>query len=117
MGADVICIKDMANLLLPFDAYSLVKRLKSEVSVPIHLHTHNTAGTGDMTYLMAVEAGVDIVDCALSAMGNGTSQPATEPLVATLRGTEHDTGLDLTKLAQASKYFWAWRSGLKRMDF
>lgn len=78
MGADVICIKDMANLLLPYDAYSLVKRLKSEISVPIHLHTHNTAGTGDMTYLMAVQAGVDIVDCALSALGNGTSQPATD---------------------------------------
>ena len=117
MGADVICIKDMANLLLPFDAYSLVKRLKSEVSVPIHLHTHNTAGTGDMTYLMAVEAGVDIVDCALSAMGNGTSQPATEPLVATLRGTEHDTGLDLTKLAQASKYFLGVAERLKKDGF
>ena len=117
MGADVICIKDMANLLLPFDAYSLVKRLKSEVSVPIHLHTHNTAGTGDMTYLMAVEAGVDIVDCALSAMGNGTSQPATEPLVATLRGTEHDTGLDLAKLAQASKYFLGVAERLKKDGF
>ena len=117
MGADVICIKDMANLLLPFDAYSLVKRLKSEVSVPIHLHTHNTAGTGDMTYLMAVEAGVDIVDCALSAMGNGTSQPATEPLVATLRGTEHDTGLDLAKRAQASKYFLGVAERLKKDGF
>ena len=117
MGADVICIKDMANLLLPFDAYSLVKRLKSEISVPIHLHTHNTAGTGDMTYLMAVEAGVDIVDCALSAMGNGTSQPATEPLVAALRNTDHDTGLDLTKLAQASKYFLGVAERLKKDGF
>jgi len=105
MGADVIAIKDMANLLLPYDAYSLVKRLKSEVDVPIHLHTHNTTGTGDMTYLMAVEAGVDIVDCALSPMGNGTSQPATEPLVATLKGTERDTGLDLAKMAEAAKHF------------
>ncbi|MBR0026131.1 MAG: pyruvate carboxylase subunit B, partial [Clostridia bacterium] len=105
MGADVIAIKDMANLLLPYDAYSLVKRLKSEVDVPIHLHTHNTTGTGDMTYLMAVEAGVDIVDCALSPMGNGTSQPATEPLVATLKGTERDTGLDLNKMAEAAKHF------------
>ena len=66
MGADVICIKDMANLLLPMDAYSLVKRLKETVSVPIHLHTHNTTGTGDMVYLMAAYAGVDIVDTALS---------------------------------------------------
>jgi oxaloacetate decarboxylase alpha subunit len=105
MGADVICIKDMANLLLPYSAYSLVKRLKQEISVPIHLHTHNTTGTGDMTLLMAVQAGVDIVDCALSPMGNGTSQPATEPLVATLKGTEYDTGLDLLKLAEAAKHF------------
>ena len=105
MGADTICIKDMANLLLPYDAYSLVKRLKQEVDVPIHLHTHNTTGTGDMTYLMAIQAGVDIVDCALSPLGNGTSQPATEPLVATLKGTEYDTGLDLNKLAEAAKYF------------
>ncbi|MDL2234598.1 pyruvate carboxylase subunit B [Christensenellaceae bacterium OttesenSCG-928-L17] len=105
MGADVICIKDMANLLLPYAAYSLVKRLKEEVNVPIHLHTHNSTGTGDMTYLMAVQAGVDIVDCALSPLGNGTAQPATEPLVATLQGTEYDTGLEMNKLVEAAKYF------------
>lgn len=75
MGADNICIKDMANLLLPYDAYTLVKRIKEKVSVPIHLHTHNTTGTGDMTLLKAIEAGVDIVDTALSPLGNGTSQP------------------------------------------
>ena len=86
MGADAICIKDMANLLLPMEAYSLVKALKETVSVPIHLHTHNTSGTGDMTLLMAAYAGVDIVDTALSPMANGTSQPATESLVATLAG-------------------------------
>ena len=78
MGADTICIKDMANLLLPADAYSLVKKLKEKVSIPIHLHTHNTTGTGAMVYLMAAQAGVDIVDCALSPFANGTSQPATE---------------------------------------
>ena len=105
MGADVICIKDMANLLLPYEAYSLIKRLKQEVNVPIHLHTHNTTGTGDMTYLKAMEAGVDIVDCALSPLGNGTAQPATESLVATLKGTEYDTGLDLMKLSEAAKHF------------
>ncbi|MBQ9949297.1 MAG: oxaloacetate decarboxylase subunit alpha [Clostridia bacterium] len=105
MGADVICVKDMANLLLPYDAYSLVKKLKESVSVPIHLHTHNTTGTGDMTYLMAAQAGVDIVDCALSPLGNGTAQPATEPLVATLKGTERDTGLDLAALSEAAKHF------------
>ncbi len=105
MGADVICIKDMANLLLPVDAYHLVKKLKEKVSVPIHLHTHNTTGTGDMTNLMAVWAGVDIVDCALSPLGNGTAQPATESLVATLKGTERDTGLDLGKLSEAAVHF------------
>lgn len=103
MGADTICIKDMANLLLPYDAYSLISRLKKEVSVPIHLHTHNTTGTGDMVYLMAAQAGVDIVDTALSPFGNGTAQPATEPLVATLKGTDRDTGLDLIKLSEAAK--------------
>jgi len=105
MGADTICIKDMANLLLPYDAYSLVKKLKENVGVPIHLHTHNTAGTGDMTNLMAAQAGVDIVDCALSPMANGTSNPSTESLVATLKGTERDTGLDLEVLSQAAKHF------------
>ena len=105
MGADMICIKDMANLLLPMDAYSLVKALKETINVPIHLHTHNTAGTGDMVNLMAAQAGVDIVDCALSSMANGTSQPATEALVATLQGTERDTGLSLDKLGEAAAHF------------
>lgn len=105
MGADVICIKDMANLLLPMDAYSLVKRLKETVSVPIHLHTHNTTGTGDMVHLMAAMAGVDIVDAALSPLANGTSQPATESLVATLQGTVRDTGLDLNKMSEAAAHF------------
>lgn len=105
MGADVICIKDMANLLLPYDAYSLVKKLKAKVNAKIHLHTHNTTGTGDMTNLMAAQAGVDIVDCALSPLANGTSQPSTEAMVATLKGTQRDTGLDLNKLAQAATHF------------
>ena len=105
MGADVICIKDMANLLLPMDAYSLVNRLKETVSVPIHLHTHNTTGTGDMVYLMAAMAGVDIVDTALSPLANGTAQPATESLVATLKGTARDTGLDLNKMSEAAVHF------------
>ena len=105
MGADTIAIKDMANLLLPYAAYSLVKRLKSELSIPLHLHTHNTTGTGDMVYLKAAEAGVDIVDTALSPMANGTSQPTTESLVATLQGTERETGLDLKKLSEAAVHF------------
>ena len=107
MGADNICIKDMANLLLPYKAYSLVKSLKQALKpeTKVHLHTHNTAGIGDMTNLKAIEAGVDIVDCALSPLGNGTSQPATEPLVATLAGTEYDTGLDLHTITQATEHF------------
>lgn len=105
MGADTICIKDMANLLLPMEAYRLVKRLKETVNVPIHLHTHNTTGTGDMVNLMAAQAGVDIVDCALSPLANGTSQPATESLVVTLQGTERDTGIELKRLSEAAAYF------------
>ena len=106
MGADSICIKDMANLLLPYDAYSLVKKLKAELGdIPVHLHTHNTTGTGDMTNLMAAQAGIDIVDTCLSPFGNGTAQPATESLVATLKGTERDTGLDLAALAEVAKHF------------
>ncbi len=113
MGADTICIKDMANLLLPYDAYSLVKKLKENVSVPIHLHTHNTTGTGDMTLLMATEAGVDIVDTALSPLANGTSNPSTEALVATLQGTDRDTGLDLTALSDVAKHFRSVADKLK----
>ena len=117
MGADTICIKDMANLLLPYKAYSLVKRLKENVKIPIHLHTHNTSGTGDMTLLKAIEAGVDIVDTALSPLGNGTSQPATEPLVATLQGTEYDTGLDLSLMSQAAVHFRKVADKLKAEGF
>lgn len=105
MGADTICIKDMANLLLPITAYSLVKKLKKAVRIPIHIHTHNTTGTGSMVYMSAVMAGVDIVDCALSPFANGTSQPGTESLVAALRGTERDTGLELRKLNKAANHF------------
>ena len=105
MGADIICIKDMANLLLPYAAYSLVKKLKANTKLPVVLHTHNTTGTGDMTYLKAIEAGCDIVDTALSPLGSGTAQPATEALVATLAGTEYDTGLDLELLSQIAEHF------------
>ena len=104
MGADSICIKDMAGLLTPYVAYDLVKDIKSAVKLPIELHTHYTSGVASMTYLKAIEAGVDIVDCALSPMALGTSQPPTEPLVATLAGTEYDTGLSLDKLSDVSEY-------------
>ena len=114
-GADNICLKDMANLLLPFKAYELVKALKSALkpTTKLHLHTHNTTGTGDMVYLMAILAGVDIVDTALSPLGNGTSQPATEPLVATLKGTPYDTGIDINKLLPIVKHFKTVEQRLK----
>ncbi len=107
MGAQNICIKDMANLLLPYQAYSLVKKLKQALKKDtlVHLHTHNTTGTGDMVNLKAIEAGVDIVDTALSPLGNGTAQPATESLIATLQGTEYDTGIDLNELTKATDHF------------
>ena len=105
MGADLICIKDMAGLLLPYNAYSLIRKLKENTQLPIVLHTHNTAGTGAMTILKAIEAGVDVVDTALSPLGGGTSQPATESIVATLMGTEYDTGLDQELLAKIAEHF------------
>src|SRR5690606_7706785 len=98
MGAHSICIKDMAGLLKPFDAYNLVKAIKETVKIPVQLHTHYTSGVASMTYIKAIEAGVDVVDTAISPMALGTSQPPTEPLVASLEGTEYDTGLDLVKL-------------------
>lgn len=106
MGAHSICIKDMAGLLKPYDAYDLVKAIKSKVGdMPVELHTHYTSGLASMTLLKAIEAGADIVDTAISPMAMGTSQPATEPIVAALQGTEYDTGLDLEKLDEVSKYF------------
>lgn len=105
MGADSICVKDMAGLLKPYDAYELIKALKENVKVPIQLHTHYTAGLASMTLLKAIEAGVDIVDTAMAPLAMGTSQPPTESLVATLAGTEYDTGLSLEKLDKASKMF------------
>lgn len=117
MGADIICIKDMANLLLPYEAFELVSAIKKAVKKPIHLHTHNTTGTGDMTYLKAIEAGVDIIDTALSPLGNGTSQPATEPMVATLQGTPYDTKLDLALLNEIAKHFKTVAERLKKDGF
>ena len=110
MGADSICIKDMAGLLKPYEAYDLVKAIKAQVGdLPLELHTHYTSGLASMTVLKAIEAGVDIVDTAISPLAMGTSQPPTESLVATLAGTEYDTGLDLEKLDTISKYFTTLR--------
>lgn len=114
MGADLICIKDMANLLLPYQAYSLVKKLKSHTKLPIVLHTHDTTGTGAMVLLKAIEAGCDIVDTCLSPLATGTSQPATESLVATLRGTQFDTGLDLKLLSKLAEHFRGVASRLNK---
>ena len=105
MGADSICIKDMAGLLTPYVAYELVSEIKKAVKIPLQLHTHFTSGVGDMTYLKAVEAGVDVIDTAMSPLAYGTSQPATEAMVATLKDTPYDTGLDLDQLSDIAGYF------------
>ena len=104
MGADTICIKDMAGLIAPYDSYALIKALKEAVKVPIHLHSHFTSGMADMSLLKAIEAGVDIVDTCLSTWAYRTSHTAVEPLVATLKYTNRDTGLDIEKLAELSEY-------------
>ncbi len=105
MGANSICIKDMAGLLLPYTATELVTALKETVSIPIQLHTHYTSGVASMTYLKAVEAGVDVIDTAMSPFALGTSQPATEVMVETFKGTEYDTGFDQQLLAEIADYF------------
>ncbi len=123
MGADTICIKDMAGLLSPYVAYELVGRLKTEVTAPIHLHTHYTSGMAMAAVLKAVEASVDIVDTAISALSMVTSQPPTESLVRILQESPRDTGLDLNLLAEISHYFGqirrkyeAFESGMKGVD-
>ena len=105
MGADSLCIKDMAGLLTPYKAAELVKALKEGTNLPIDLHTHYTSGVASMTYLKAVEAGCEIIDCAMSPLALGTSQPATEVMVETFRGTPYDTGYDQNLLAQIAEHF------------
>lgn len=105
LGADSICIKDMAGLISPFDAYELISLMKARVNIPIQLHCHYTSGMASMAYLKAVEAGVDAIDTAISPLSLGTSQPATETMVAALKGTPYDTGLDLIKLSEIAEYF------------
>lgn len=105
MGADSLCIKDMAGLLVPQKADELVHALKEATDIPIELHTHYTSGVASMTYLKAVEAGCDIIDTAMSPFALGTSQPATEVMVETFKGTEFDTGLDQNQLAEIADYF------------
>ena len=105
MGANSICIKDMAGLLVPYKATELVQALKESTDLPIQLHTHYTSGVASMTYLKAVEAGVDVIDTAMSPFSMGTSQPATEVMVETFKGTEYDTGFDQKLLAEIADYF------------
>ena len=110
MGADSICIKDMAGLLVPYKATELVTALKEVTKLPIQLHTHYTSGVAAMTYMKAVEAGVDIIDTAMSPFAMGTSQPATEVMVETFRGTPYDTGLDQGLLSEIADYFRPMRA-------
>jgi oxaloacetate decarboxylase (Na+ extruding) subunit alpha len=105
MGADSICVKDMAGILTPYSAYELIKRLKETVNIPIQLHTHATSGIASMTYLKAVEAGVDIIDTAISPFAEGTSQPATESTVVALAEGQRDSKLDIKLLAEIADYF------------
>ena len=118
MGADSLGIRDMAGLLTPYDADELVRALKEGTSLPIDLHSHYTSGGASMTYLKAVEAGCDIIDCAMSPLALGTSQPATEVMVETFRGTPYDSGYDLGLLAEIAEHFRpiredALKSGLR----
>ena len=115
MGTDVLCVKDMAGLLTPYVGYELIRRLKGRIKLPIHLHSHCTTGMAPMTYIMAVEAGVDIIDTAISPMSQGTSQPATEATVVALRGTPYDTGLSLRLLGEIAEHFRTVRG--KYADF
>jgi oxaloacetate decarboxylase alpha subunit len=105
MGADSICIKDMAGLLDPYNTFELVKAIKAKISIPLELHTHATSGLGSMALLKGVEAGADIIDTAISPFGEGTSQPSTEPMVKTFAGTKYDTGMDMNALNEIAEYF------------
>jgi len=115
-GADSLCIKDMGGLISPTDAFDLVTRLKAVTDVPISLHSHYTSGMASMAYFKAAEAGVDILDCAISSMSLGTSQPPTETVVAALQGTDRDTGLDLGKLSEIGKHFAKVRKNYAHLE-
>ena len=114
MGVDSLCIKDMSGLLAPYDAYNLVRMLKKHLHIPIELHTHCTCGFGEMTYLKAAEAGVDIIDTALSPFGAVTSQPATETMVMALQNSIYDTDIDTEKLWPITNHFKEVRKELAK---
>ncbi|HWP23331.1 MAG TPA: pyruvate carboxylase subunit B [Candidatus Binatia bacterium] len=109
MGVQIICLKDMGGMLAPYAAYEIVKKIKSRIPLPVHVHSHCTAGLAPMSYMMAIEAGADIIDTAISPFSQGTSQPATEQFVAALKDTPYDTGLDLGKLSKIAEYFYKVR--------
>ena len=116
MGADIICIKDMAGLLTPYAAFNLVKSLKEKIKLPIHIHTHDSSGLAAMSYLKAIEAGAEMVDTAISSLASGTAQPPTESLVEALKGTPYDTGLDISLLAEIADYFRKVRKKYKKFE-
>lgn len=116
MGADTICVKDMAGLLTPMAAFDLVTKIKQKVKLPIHIHSHDSSGLAAMSYLKAVEAGAEIIDCAISSMASGTSQPPTETMVAALRDTQYETGLDMALLSDIADYFREVRKKYKRFE-
>jgi len=113
LGIDSLCIKDMAGLLTPYNAFDLVTKLKEEISVPIQIHSHYTSGMASMTYLKAIEAGADVIDTAMSPFALGTSQPPTETMVAVLKGTPYDNNLDLELLSEIADHFKKIRSNYK----
>lgn len=116
MGADSICVKDMAGILSPTASFELVKRLKAEVGLPVQLHCHYTSGMAAMSYLKGIEAGADVIDTSISPLALGTSQPATETMVAVLGETPFDTGLDLEKLSEIAEYFGEVRKHYRDFD-
>jgi oxaloacetate decarboxylase alpha subunit len=116
MGADSICIKDMAGICTPYDGARLVGEIIKSTGLPVQMHTHYTSGMGAMLYMKCVEAGASVIDTAASALALSTSQPSTETMVATLQGTEYDTGLDLNALAEINEYFTEVRAHYKDVD-
>lgn len=116
LGTNTLCIKDMAGLLAPLDAYHLVRRIKAAVKVPVHLHSHYTSGMASMTSLMAILGGLDMLDTSISPLAGGTSHPATETMVASLRNTPYDTGLDLASFLPITEHFRTVRRKYRQFE-
>ncbi len=116
LGADSICLKDMAGILSPYNAFEIIKGWKEKLDIPVQLHAHYTSGMASMAYLKAIEAGVDVIDCAISTMALQTSQPATETMLASLERSPYETGLDLTKLSRIAEYFKEARKNYAQFD-